>query len=176
MQMETFHWKKSQKLAEDYIHQSAEAAPLFPYHFGNQEDWQSRVKWLDEGHSAQKADRGRLVEVLKAYNERIGNTGAALDQITALANQEALAIVGGQQAGLFGGSLLVLYKAITIIQLARDWSAKLNRPVVPIFWIAGEDHDFDEVNHMYVLSNAQQIDKMKVDHPTGYARLLASFL
>ncbi|MZQ81846.1 bacillithiol biosynthesis cysteine-adding enzyme BshC [Paenibacillus sp. 5J-6] len=167
MQMETFHWKKSQKLAEDYIQQSAEAAPLFPYHFGNQEDWQSRVKWLDEGHSARKADRGRLVEVLKTYNVRVGNTGAALDQITALANQEALAIVGGQQAGLFGGSLLVLYKAITIIQLAREWSSKLNRPVVPIFWIAGEDHDFDEVNHMYVLSNAQQVDKFKVDHPTG---------
>ncbi|WP_246294449.1 bacillithiol biosynthesis cysteine-adding enzyme BshC [Paenibacillus planticolens] len=165
--METFHWKKNQKLAEDYIHQSAQAAALFPYHFGHQEDWQSRIKWLDEGQPTLSADRGRLVEVLRSYNERIGNAEAAFDQIAALEGKETLVIVGGQQAGLFGGSLLVLYKAITIIQLAREWSAKLNRQVVPIFWIAGEDHDFDEVNHLFTLSNTQQIDKIKVDHPTG---------
>ena len=62
---------------------------------------------------------------------------------------------------------MILYKAITIIQLAREWSAKLHRAVVPIFWIAGEDHDFDEVNHVYALSNTQQIEKLKVEHPTG---------
>src|SRR6185312_549514 len=69
--------------------------------------------------------------------------------------------------GLFGGELLVLYKAITTIQLARQWSEKLGRPVVPIFWIAGEDHDFDEVNHIYTLTNKLQVDKIKIDHPTG---------
>lgn len=167
MQMETFHWKKNQVLAEDYIAGSGKAKALFPYHFGELKDWQSRVSWLDENRTSPQVDRGRMTQVLRTYNERIGNTQAAFDHINALANKDALAIVGGQQAGLFGGSLLVLYKAITTIQLAREWSEKLKRPVVPIFWIAGEDHDFDEVNHMYVLSNAQQIDKIKVDHPTG---------
>jgi bacillithiol biosynthesis cysteine-adding enzyme BshC len=167
MQMETFHWKKNQILADDYIAQSDKSKVLFPYHFGNSEDWQSRVKWLDAENTSLSADRGRLVQVLQSYNKRMGNTQTALGQITALSSKDTLTIVGGQQAGLFGGPLLVLYKAITIIQLAREWSAKLARPVVPIFWIAGEDHDFDEVNHMYALSNIQQIDKIKVDHPTG---------
>ncbi|KQX64735.1 bacillithiol biosynthesis cysteine-adding enzyme BshC [Paenibacillus sp. Root444D2] len=167
MQMETFHWKKNQKLAEDYIAQTDKAKALYPYHFGNLEDWQSRVQWLDEPKTSLQVDRGRLVQVLQQYNKRIGNARAAFDQISALADKNALAIVGGQQAGLFGGSLLVLYKAITIVQLAREWSGKLQRPVVPIFWIAGEDHDFDEVNHTYTLSNAQHIEKIKVDHPTG---------
>ncbi|WP_274470980.1 MULTISPECIES: bacillithiol biosynthesis cysteine-adding enzyme BshC [unclassified Paenibacillus] len=167
MQMESFHWKKSQKLAEDYVSGADEARSLFPYHFGDDADWQSRMKWLDERKSAPRADRGRLIEVLRTYNERIGNNGPAMDQIAALAGEEALAVVGGQQAGLFGGSLLVLYKAITLVQLAREWSSKLKRPVVPVFWIAGEDHDFDEVNHIYTLSQSQQIDKIKVDHPTG---------
>ena len=113
------------------------------------------------------SNRESLVEVLEAYNKRIGNTGAALEHVAALGDKQTLAVVGGQQAGLFGGQLMILYKAITIIQLAREWSAKLHRAVVPIFWIAGEDHDFDEVNHVHVLSNAQQIEKLKVEHPTG---------
>ncbi len=167
MQMETFHWKKNQKLAEDYIAQTDKAKALFPYHFANLEDWQSRVKWLDEVKTSPQVDRSRLVQVLEKYNKRIGNTQAAFDHISSLADKDTLAIVGGQQAGLFGGSLLVLYKAISIVQLAREWSGKLQRPVVPIFWIAGEDHDFDEVNHTYTLSNVQQIEKIKVDHPTG---------
>ncbi|UKS30286.1 bacillithiol biosynthesis cysteine-adding enzyme BshC [Paenibacillus sp. HWE-109] len=167
MQMETFHWKKNQILAEDYIVQADQAQTLFPYHFGNTDDWQSRVQWLERGNHPLIADRGQLVGVLQAYNERIGNSQAALDQVAALSDKKALAVVGGQQAGLFGGSLLVLYKAITLIQSARQWSAKLARPVVPVFWIAGEDHDFDEVNHIYTLTQAQQIDKIKIDHPTG---------
>jgi bacillithiol biosynthesis cysteine-adding enzyme BshC len=167
MQMETFHWKKNQALAEDYIAGKETAKNLFPYHFGQQEDWQSRVQWLDEANSAPHVDRENLVKVLLAYNKRIGNTEVSLKQAEALGDQQTLAIVGGQQAGLFGGELLVLYKAVTIIQLAREWSAKLKRAVVPVFWIAGEDHDFDEVNHINILSNTQHIEKLKVGHPTG---------
>ncbi|MDR6551367.1 bacillithiol biosynthesis cysteine-adding enzyme BshC [Paenibacillus qinlingensis] len=167
MQMETFHWKKNQILAEDYITGKGNAKALFPYHFGNEEDWQARVTWLDGAQDAPHVHRERLVEVLEAYNRRVGNTEAAFAHIAALGDKQALAVVGGQQAGLFGGQLMILYKAITLIQSAREWSAKLERPVVPIFWIAGEDHDFDEVNHVHVLSSAQQIEKLKVDHPTG---------
>lgn len=167
MQMETFHWKKNQTLAEDYITDKGNAKTLFPYHFTNAEDWQARVSWLDGAVDAPHVDRERLVGVLEAYNRRVGNTEVALEHIAALGGGQTLAIVGGQQAGLFGGQLMILYKAITIIQLAREWRNKLQRTVVPIFWIAGEDHDFDEVNHVHVLSNTQQIEKLKVDHPSG---------
>ncbi|MBD0379167.1 bacillithiol biosynthesis cysteine-adding enzyme BshC [Paenibacillus sedimenti] len=167
MQMETFHWKKSQILAEDYIMDNDLAKDLFPYHYRNTKDWEERAAWLTEEAKAPRADRDRLVQVLTAYNESIGNFSAALENINSLNNKNALTIVGGQQAGLFGGPLLVLYKAITIIQLARQWSERLRQPVIPVFWIAGEDHDFDEVNHIYALSGTQQVEKLKVDHPTG---------
>ncbi|MEW9698108.1 bacillithiol biosynthesis cysteine-adding enzyme BshC [Paenibacillus sp. SI8] len=167
MQMEAFHWKKSQTLAEDYMIHGSQAKALFPYHYSDMNDWQERIDWLNRPQTAPTADRHLLMEVLKAYNERIGNSPAAFAHISALADKAALTIVGGQQAGLFGGPLLVLYKAITIIQLARQWSERLERPVVPVFWVAGEDHDFDEVNHIYSLSNTQQVEKLKVEHPTG---------
>ncbi|TXK77140.1 bacillithiol biosynthesis cysteine-adding enzyme BshC [Paenibacillus sp. N3.4] len=167
MQMETFHWKKNQTLTEDYIARNDRANALFPYHYANQSDWEARALWLDRESTALRVDRKRLVDVLYAYNQKIGNSQAAADHIGALAQKDALTIVGGQQAGLFGGPLLVLYKAITVIQLAREWSGKLQRTVVPIFWIAGEDHDFDEANHLYALTQVQQIEKIKIEHPTG---------
>ncbi|WNR46430.1 bacillithiol biosynthesis cysteine-adding enzyme BshC [Paenibacillus roseipurpureus] len=166
MQMASFHWKKNQQLSEEYILGTEKALSLFPSHYGREADWQKRVQWLDGGHEPH-ADRKELTEVLRAYNTRVGNHDAALNHVQKLVDHETLAIVGGQQAGLFGGELLVLYKAVTILQLAREWSAKLDRTVVPIFWIAGEDHDFDEVNHIQLLSNTQQIEKIKVEHPTG---------
>lgn len=61
------------------------------------------------------------------------------------------AIVTGQQVVLFGGPLLTLLKAATAIRLAKDLSAS-GRPHVPIFWMATEDHDFAEVDHVTVPS------------------------
>ncbi len=59
----------------------------------------------------------------------------------------AAAIVTGQQVGLFGGPLLTLLKAATAIRLAADLSAA-GQTHVPIFWMATEDHDFAEVDHV----------------------------
>lgn len=65
---------------------------------------------------------------------------------------ESLAIVTGQQPGLLTGPLYTVYKAITAIQLAERESAKLGRPVVPVFWVAADDHDFEEVREAHLLS------------------------
>jgi bacillithiol biosynthesis cysteine-adding enzyme BshC len=166
MQVEALHWKKSQPLAEDYIQHNELASSLFDTHYQDAEGWKHRAEWLLKS-GAPKADRKQLVKVLTAYNERIGNTGQALQAVASLENHSALTVVGGQQAGLFGGQLLVVYKALTLLQLAREWSERLSRPVIPVFWIAGEDHDFDEVCHIYSLSAQVQVEKLKVEHPTG---------
>lgn len=72
-------------------------------------------------------------------------------------------VTGGQQSGLFTGPLLVVYKAMTTIMAAKEAAEQLGRPVVPLFWIAGEDHDWDEVNHTYVLNRTQEITKIKIE-------------
>jgi bacillithiol synthase len=68
-----------------------------------------------------------------------------------LAEDAAAAIVTGQQAGLFGGPLFTLLKAVNAVQLARRAEAALGVPVVPIFWVDAEDHDWDEVASATVL-------------------------
>lgn len=64
-----------------------------------------------------------------------------------LALPGALAVTTGQQPGLFGGPLYSLHKALSAVVLARQLEARWARPVVPIFWSAGDDHDFAEANH-----------------------------
>jgi bacillithiol synthase len=59
----------------------------------------------------------------------------------------ALAVTTGQQPGLFTGPLYTIHKALSAAALARRLEARWKRPVVPVFWLAGDDHDFHEANH-----------------------------
>src|SRR5205085_6301378 len=65
------------------------------------------------------------------------------------AQPSTVAVVTGQQVGLFGGPAYTIYKALTAIRIARDLSER-GVPAVPMFWLATEDHDFAEVDHTWV--------------------------
>src|SRR5437870_2176761 len=64
---------------------------------------------------------------------------------------EVLVVTTGQQPGLFTGPLYTVYKALSAIALARRLERERRMPVVPVFWVAGDDHDFAEANHAWVL-------------------------
>jgi bacillithiol synthase len=68
-----------------------------------------------------------------------------------LAAGEVLAVTTGQQPGLFTGPLYSVHKALSAIVVARRLEAERRVPVVPVFWVAGDDHDFAEGNHAWVL-------------------------
>jgi uncharacterized protein YllA (UPF0747 family) len=68
-----------------------------------------------------------------------------------LAAGEVLAVTTGQQPGLFTGPLYTVHKALSAIVVARRLEAERRVPVVPVFWVAGDDHDFAEGNHAWVL-------------------------
>jgi bacillithiol biosynthesis cysteine-adding enzyme BshC len=136
--------------------------PLFEFRFGSEVERERRAAWLS-GSDQPRADRRSVIEALVGFNRHVDNSQRALDNVNRLADPNALVVVGGQQAGLFTGPLLVLYKAVTIIREAREAELALGRPVVPIFWIAGEDHDYEEANHTYVLTREQQIEKIKLN-------------
>ncbi len=86
--------------------------------------------------------RAALVEALAPLNAG----SAALE---ALARPGTVAVVTGQQVGLFSGPCYTIYKALTAVRLASELSAA-GVPAVPVFWLATEDHDFAEVNHCWV--------------------------
>lgn len=70
--------------------------------------------------------------------------GQARDRLAA---GDVLAVTTGQQPGLFTGPLYTVYKALSVIALARRLERERRMPVVPVFWVAGDDHDFAEANH-----------------------------
>lgn len=74
-----------------------------------------------------------------------------------LRNPQSAAVVTGQQAGLFGGPLYVLYKALAAIKVAQHLEARSGTPVVPVFWVASDDHDFAEVRTTSALDDSGQI-------------------
>lgn len=59
-------------------------------------------------------------------------------------------VIGGQQAGILTGPMYSIHKAISVIVLAKRQREIQGIPIIPVFWIAGEDHDIDEINHVYI--------------------------
>ena len=98
--------------------------------------------------------RAALVDALREQN----GAGPALET---LAQPGAVAVVTGQQVGLFSGPCYAIYKAITAVQLAHRLS-EAGLPAVPVFWLATEDHDFAEVNHCYVFDAAHQPVRLEI--------------
>lgn len=162
MRVEPYRWEPAQPITRDYIYDFASVASLYEHNPWNESSDRERAAWLDQEGRPQ-ADREGLVRALLAFNGRIGNSERAIEHIEALREPGTLVVTGGQQAGLFTGPLLVLYKAITVITEARQAAERLGRKVVPVFWIAGEDHDLEEANHTFVLSDTLAVQKIKLN-------------
>lgn len=83
--------------------------------------------------------------------------GAAAAQLARLREPGVLVVTTGQQPGLFTGPLYTVYKALSAAALARELERAWQRPVVPVFWSAGDDHDFAEVNHAAWLERSGEL-------------------
>jgi len=153
--------RKGSALGEDYV-RGQHAHELYEYDLQSDQSLQRRAEWLDTAHRP-RVDRNALVEVLTSYNATYNDDPAVRMSLKKLKDEQSLVVVGGQQSGLFTGSLLVVYKAATIVHAARMASQKLGREVVPVFWIAGEDHDWDEADHTYVLTSDLEIRRLRME-------------
>lgn len=105
--------------------------------------------------------RDHLAEAMLSFQKKNYPCDTAIEQIELLRKKDAITVVGGQQAGLFTGPMYTIHKIISIISEAGRLKKMLNQPVIPVFWIAGEDHDIDEINHAYVF-RGEEAKKIKI--------------
>jgi uncharacterized protein YllA (UPF0747 family) len=85
-----------------------------------------------------------------------------------LAREPVLVVTTGQQPGLFTGPLYTIYKALSAIAWANRLEQERGVPVVPVFWVAGDDHDFEEANHAAFLnSSGEAVQIVLRDRPEG---------
>jgi len=144
-----FPWIR--RLAADYAYDFRSVAPFFS---GDPAD---RAAWADaiartQAHEHRRAD---IAAVLAAQHARRDAPPRAREAGRLLADRRTVAIVTGQQAGLFGGPLFTLLKALTALKLADQVSRDHGAPAVAVFWIDAEDHDWEEVRACSVF-DAQQ--------------------
>lgn len=91
-----------------------------------------------------KFARREMAEILTRQNRAFGGGDLTLANIKKLSEEGTFAVVTGQQVGLFGGPAFTLFKALSTARLARSLSEQ-GIPSVPVFWLATEDHDLEEV-------------------------------
>lgn len=103
---------------------------------------------------AQHYDETQRDLLLEAIREQLSNaTEIQRAQWERLRDPRALVVVTGQQAGLFTGPLYTIHKALSTVALAKQMEQEMNVPVIPVFWVAAEDHDFDEVASAHYVSD-----------------------
>ncbi len=101
----------------------------------------------------------KLAEAIVSYNQLIDNDAAAIANAKKLLKQETVAVITGQQLGLFGGPAYTFHKAVSALLLAKETGA------VPIFWLATEDHDVSEIDHTYWIDVRGNLDKFQLSFP-----------
>ncbi|MEW5874821.1 MAG: bacillithiol biosynthesis cysteine-adding enzyme BshC [Candidatus Zixiibacteriota bacterium] len=129
------------RLYDDVLKEPDRTGRFFRWPHPTAAAFQACARHLD----CSKYNRARASEILLRQNEAIGAPQAALDAARDLAKPGSVCAFTGQQAGLFGGPLYTVYKALTLLGWAERLRPILKRPVVPVFWIAADDHDFEEV-------------------------------
>ena len=157
-------------LVHAYATDFPSVAPLFP---GNPDDaatWRTAVERV--GHHPH--DRQAIVPILLDQLAARQAPPAAVDAATRLGVPGTVAVVTGQQAGLFGGPLYTLLKALGTIQVARHVRETCGVDAVPVFWVDAEDHDWNEVRTAHLLDRDFAVADVSLDdvpgagtHPVG---------
>jgi bacillithiol biosynthesis cysteine-adding enzyme BshC len=108
-----------------------------------------------------KTDRARLCAALDRTNRAWGASEKTLQHIARLNEPDCVTVVTGQQAGLFCGPLYTVYKALSAIKLAECLTQR-GANAVPVFWIASEDHDFEEIAPAEFINRDCQLGRVSV--------------
>ncbi|MFC5467152.1 bacillithiol biosynthesis cysteine-adding enzyme BshC [Cohnella suwonensis] len=164
--MTTYEELDLRTIAAKYRSGDESVVGLFGGHPEDRKAWAAKAAKLDSERDS-RASLSAVADAIRDYHSKLPASEETERSLRKLERGDALVVVGGQQAGLFGGALLIYYKALTVIQAAREAELALGRPVVPVFWIAGEDHDYDEANHVNVLSAEGGIRRVRVERPDG---------
>jgi bacillithiol biosynthesis cysteine-adding enzyme BshC len=169
---------KSSALYLDYLYHFDRVAPFFdrsPFEISSYRAVADSVQGLDGA-------REEVSEILTRQNRGFESGEATFEGIRRLAKPGTLAVVTGQQVGLLSGPAFTLYKALTAVRLAR-WLSEQGLPTVPVFWLATEDHDLEEVAQVATLDEEYNLVALKdpgerpAPHSSvGYVRLSRQIL
>lgn len=144
-------------LGAAYARGEEAALHWYPADWRDPDAWRARARVV--GEQFDKDSRARAVSILGAPTEEVR---LALDRVV---EEEGFLITTGQQPGLFTGPLYTIYKALSAVALARSLEGVLDAPVVPVFWISSDDHDWAEVDHADLIGVDNELHRVHVTAP-----------
>jgi bacillithiol synthase len=142
-------------LLDDFVSGDAALAAYYFGHFGDAAAYARKAR--EVGRRFDRARREAIAPALQPVSS------AAAAKLSRVIEADGYVVTTGQQAGLFGGPLYTLYKALTAVRLAAALEPRLGRPVLPVFWIASEDHDWAEVDHTVVCSGDDRLVRLGIE-------------
>ncbi len=162
------------KLFIDYQNKPLELQKYYPLAVESHTQISQRIPEILANY---KADRQMLCDVLEEANISNGASDKTLENIQLLRNDDCVAVVSGQQAGLFSGPLYTIYKALSAVKMTECLRGR-GFKAVPVFWIATEDHDFEEVSKIEFIDSKGNLAEIKNEPkrcyenlPVGYVKL-----
>lgn len=128
----------------DYLAEKKEVRPFYN-RFPRLENFGEEIEEIKKNYDHNI--RKDLVKVLKEQYQSLDTSAETQANIEALEKEDSYTVVTGHQLNLFTGPLYFLYKIVSTINLTRKLKDKYpSRHFVPIYWMATEDHDFEEIN------------------------------
>jgi len=133
------------KLVLDYINNEEQLKAFYSY----RPDMDGLAEAISKRNFS--GDRNVLVDVLKQQYQNVNTNKSVTKNIDLLALENTFTVTTGHQLNLFTGPLYFIYKIVTAINLAIELKiAHPDQNFVPVYWMATEDHDFEEINHVSV--------------------------
>jgi bacillithiol biosynthesis cysteine-adding enzyme BshC len=158
----------------DYLYEYENVAELYKYNFRDKENYLKIFRNISE---KPREISEQISSILSNQYSLLDTSDLTKKNIKLLSERKTIAVVTGQQLGVLGGPLYTFYKIITAIKLSRYLSERYNDfNFVPVFWLEGDDHDFnevrtiklpDEVNKINTISYGEEIDEDDVKQSVG---------
>ena len=134
----------------DFIFNFDKLKPCYFYDYRNEDEFKRRAEDIDDLYDNNY--RLKIVNILKSLNSRLSCSQETLSNIDLLKDKKTYVVIGGQQPGFFTGPIFIIYKILTIIKLSHFLSKFLNCKVVPLFWNASDDSNFEQIDNFYLLN------------------------
>jgi bacillithiol biosynthesis cysteine-adding enzyme BshC len=149
----------STKLFLDFICCSETAFKYFKYDFKSMSSYINAAEWIDKS----TYDREKLATIISESTASLNLPGSVKSNLEKLSRPDSLVVFAGQQVGMLLGPMYTVIKALTAYKLAKKLETLLNRPVVPCFWMATDDHDFDEIRTVNLMDRSGDCQELSYD-------------